>query len=456
MHYKMESAILHKSIHFGFPMNSGHGMRAFLLAGLFFAATPGISHAGDLPSPTGRYPVGLRAFELHDPSRTNAPASREAPRAIASYIFYPAAPGAKAGRSYITDADILIPSMARNFHYDVESLARLRDARAHSAENAAPAPGHFPVVFFSHGLPLYALQSTTLLEEVASHGYVVVAITHPGDAVDHKLADGRIIPTIELQTKQAYSPAKQRMNYADNFADRVAAVPEYSRLLAPTRIGESAVAWRQDALFALQSVEDGAVPAPVADVLRRQADLKKVAMTGMSFGGDVAAGACHATPVCKAAINLDGGPYDTTLFNRALDRPLLMVMSDWIDLPLDSHPFPEGYHPDDLQFERWTDAGLSPDIFRVRIKNIRHMALSDLPYLMQGPGREAALGTADPQSTGAALSHLVLAFLDTYLKGAPRSGVVHVLARYSDILGRHDPKALRDWARKNPTLAVQN
>jgi predicted dienelactone hydrolase len=303
-------------------------------------------------------------------------------------------------------------------------------------------------------LPLYALQSTALLEEIASHGYIVVSITHPGDAVDHKLADGRVIPTIALATKQApYAAAKQRMNYADNFADRVAAVAEYSRLLPATRIGESAVAWREDALFALQSVEDGAVPAPVAEVLR-QANLKKVAMTGMSFGGDVAAGACHATPICTAAINMDGGPYDTTLFNRALNRPFLMVMSDWLSLPVDNHSFPKGYHPDDLQFERWSDAGLTPDVVRVRIRNIRHMALTDLPYLMQDPGREAALGTADPQRSGAALSHIFLAFLDTYLKGAPRSAITHVLTQYADTADVHDPAALRDWARKNPALAA--
>src|ERR1700750_1386246 len=141
-------------------------MRTLFLAGLFLAATLGAVQANGLPAPTGRYPVGFRTFELKDTSRVNAPASREAPRVIASYIFYPAVAGANADRAYIADPDLLIPSMARNFHLNEQSLAPWREARAHSAPDAAPAKGHFPVVIFSHGLPVYALQSTALIEEI--------------------------------------------------------------------------------------------------------------------------------------------------------------------------------------------------------------------------------------------------------------------------------------------------
>jgi hypothetical protein len=341
--------------------------------------------------------------------------------------------------------------MARNFHYDVASLSDLRDARAHSVEDSLPAAGHFPIVFFSHGLRLYALQSTALLEDVASHGYVVIVLTHPGDAADFGLVDGKIIRTFEPpQPEDAFNPAKKRMCCAADFADRVAAIAEYSSLLAPTRLGVSAVAWREDMLFALQSVYDGVVPRRLADVLK-QSDPGAIAFTGMSFGGSIAAGACHQTSLCKAAINLDGGPYDTTLFNRPIRRPLLIVHSDWIDLPIDGSHYAPGFHPDDLQFERWTEAGTHPDILCVRLKGTRHMALSDLSYLMRGPARREALGNADPELSGQAISRLWLAFLDTHLKGGPRGAIARVLAHFGN-LQRHDPRALRAWARRNPQL----
>jgi predicted dienelactone hydrolase len=421
-------------------------------AGLFLAVTFGALRASELPAPSGPYPVGFRAFELHDPSRTNAPAATDAPRTLQAFLFYPSLHTSNPARAYLSDADLTVAAMARNFHYDAASLSDLREARAHSVKDSPPAPGRFPVVFFSHGFRLYALQSTALLEDVASHGYVVIVLTHPGDAADFRLADGRVVRTFEPpQPENAFNPAKQRLCCAADFADRVAAIPEYSRLLAPTRLGVSAIAWREDLLFALQSINDNIVPPQIAEVLK-QADPNAVALTGMSFGGSVAAGACHLTSLCKAAINLDGGPYDTTLFNRPIRRPLLIVHSDWIDLPIQGSRYAPGFHPDDLQFERWTEAGTDPDILCVRLEGIRHMALSDLPYLMRGPGREAALGNAAPERSGEALSRLWLAFLDTYLKGQPRSAITQVLARFGN-LQRHDPQALRAWARQNPDLA---
>jgi predicted dienelactone hydrolase len=424
-------------------------------ASLVLAVMTARVRANELPVPTGPYPVGFRAFELRDPSRTNAPASDDSPRTIQAFVFYPSVSTSSPMRPYLSDADLAIPAMARNFHYDAASLSALRDARAHSFQDSPSARGHFPLVFFSHGFRLYALQSTALLEEVASHGYVVIVLTHPGDAADFRLDDGRVIRTFEPpQPQNSFNPAKQLICCAAQFAQRVAAIPEYSRQLAATRLGTSAVSWRDDMLFAVQSVYDGAVPREIGEVLNH-ADLKAIAFTGMSFGGAIAAGACHQSLLCKAAINLDGGPYDTNMFNRPIRRPLLIVHSDWIDLPIEGSHYAAGFHPDDLQFERWTEAGNDPDILCVRVKGIRHMALSDLPYLMRGAGREQALGNADPERSGAAISRLWLAFLDTYLKGRSRTAVTQVLRHFNN-LERHDPGDLRAWARTHPDLANPN
>jgi predicted dienelactone hydrolase len=410
------------------------------------------ARAANLPAPSGPYLVGFREFELRDPSRTNSPASADSPRTLQAFIFYPSRPTSAPARVYLSDADVAVPAMARNFHYDPAALSQLRNARAHSVADAQPVAGRFPIVFFSHGFRLYALQNTALLEDVASHGYVVIVLTHPGDSADFRLADGTIIRTFEpAQPQDAFMSAKRRMCCAADIADRVGAIAEYSRLLAPTRLGQSAVAWREDILFALQCVYDGVVPRRIAEILE-QADLSAIALTGMSFGGSVAAGACHQTTLCKAAINLDGGPYDTTFFNRPIRRPLLIVHSDWIDLPLDGSRYAPGFHPDDLQFERWTEAGTDPDILCVRLSGIRHMALSDLSYLMSGRTRAAALGNADPGLSGEALSHLCVAFLDAHLKGRPRGALTQVLKHFGN-LQRHDPEALRAWARRNHPLA---
>jgi hypothetical protein len=100
-------------------------------------------------------------------------------------------------------------------------------------------------------------------------------------------------------------------------------------------------------------------------------------------------------------------------------------------------------------------AGAHSDILCVRLKGTRHVALSDLSYLMRGPARREALGDADAELSGQAVARLWLAFLDTHLKGRPRGVITQVLAHFGN-LQRHDPQALRAWARRNQELTGAN
>jgi alpha-beta hydrolase superfamily lysophospholipase len=71
--------------------------------------------------------------------------------------------------------------------------------RAHtrSVPGAAVADGggRFRVVVFSPGLGGVRTQRTAWAEELASRGYVVVALDHPYDSAAVVLADGRTIHT---------------------------------------------------------------------------------------------------------------------------------------------------------------------------------------------------------------------------------------------------------------------
>ena len=56
---------------------------------------------------------------------------------------------------------------------------------------AERAHGPYPVVLFSPGLAGVRSQNTAWAQELASHGYVVVALDHPYDSAAVVLADGR-------------------------------------------------------------------------------------------------------------------------------------------------------------------------------------------------------------------------------------------------------------------------
>jgi predicted dienelactone hydrolase len=51
----------------------------------------------------------------------------------------------------------------------------------------------FPVVIFNHGYLLYPWQNTALMEELASHGYVVFSLSHPRDSASYRTLDGTLV-----------------------------------------------------------------------------------------------------------------------------------------------------------------------------------------------------------------------------------------------------------------------
>jgi hypothetical protein len=365
--------------------------------------------SSELQSPTGEFLVGMRTFEIVDSARATGVAGHPY-RIMPAYVFYPAEVSGSPGRPYLDprDAAVEIPSMARNFHYTLDDQAQLSTMRARSVLNARPlrAAAKIPIVVFSHGFRSYPLQNTVLFEDLASHGYIVITLAHSEDSVTVRLQSGIVVPTFEPNVKEtSYLAAKHEICCAATLTERAAAVREFARRLAPTRLGRSVGVWREDVLSTLRLIRAGSWPAVIEDVMR-QANVNNVALAGMSFGGDVAAGTCRLAPNCRAAINLDGWPYDVSTIDSDVDRPFLMISSDWTRFPTEGQPADPGYNPTDLAFEEWKRAGLNPDVIRVRVDGIRHMGLTDLLSLLGGPSRSQNVGDADPAAVMTAVDAL--------------------------------------------------
>jgi hypothetical protein len=165
----------------------------------------------------------------------------------------------------------------------------------------------------------------------------------------------------------------------------------------------------------------------------------------MSFGGATAASTCKLVEHCRAAINFDGGNYDPQLFNASVERPLLLLMSDWVHLPLPNRPSDPDFASNDYSYEPWATAGSDPNVVRVRVHGIRHMGFTDLILLMNGAEHAARFGTIEPRLAVAAIGDASLAFLDQYLKGGSRKTLDRVIAR-TPALHVHMPQSVRRWA----------
>jgi predicted dienelactone hydrolase len=419
---------------------------------LAFALTAAPTIAATLPAPDGPYAVGFRRFELTDTSRKGifSKDPNEA-RVLPAYVWYPAKADKTATRPYIPAVDLADNGAAIARGYDDKTnVGDLSQWRAHSVENAPVLKDHgkYPIVIFSHGYGLYALQNTVQMEEWASHGYIVISIAHPYDGYDIRLSDGRLLP----RSRDAEEPAElkvhqDKMCCGANHETRTAGMKGFGEALAPSRQGKSGVVWREDMMFTVHTLQKHAMPASVRDVTDA-GNANNYAITGMSSGGDFSAAACHRAPDCKAAINLDGGSHDAALFDADIGHPLLMLHSNWVRYPLGGRPADPNFVFNDYAYERWTQAGLNKDVIRVSTEYTRHLGLTDLLLLVNGPKKSELVGAADPVPTMTAISKVTLAFLDEYLKGGSRAALDATIA-HSPIIHRHDPSQVREWAREH-------
>lgn len=404
-----------------------------------------------MPTPDGEHGVGVVRAEFVDASRPLAADDPDSgSRRLPAIVWYPAKQRV-AGNSLYMEAHVAairVPAIARNFRYTEEELHALNDLRMDVQAGAVPArhPRGFPVVVFSHGFFLYPEQNSALAARLASHGYIVISIAHPGDVADVRLEDGRVVATRLSSSGDdpRFATAFKALTAGPDLAARREALSIYGEALAATRWGRSFIEWREDTLAVARAIVEREEPSSLRDVLS-SADRSRLAFAGMSFGGATSATTCKLVAACRAAVNLDGQNFDPALFDRPVERPLLLLMSDWARYRvLDGQPRAADFSPNDLAYERWREVGENSDVLRVRLAGIRHMGFTDLVSLLDGPKRAERVGDIDGEEALSAIGDLVLAFLEVYVRDADPASIARTIDRHPALV-RHAPVRLKQW-----------
>ncbi len=164
-------------------------LRASGAAGLMAALTaclPTFEIA--IPEPTGSFPVGITQEILLD---------RVSPlRAITLDIWYPA--GSTTGYSKAPYVEKALGDIQSKI-YGIPSFLN-SEVPSFSHQGAPPAPGRHPVVIFNHGYASFSKQNFSNFQELASHGYVVISLAHPGESLAAKDATGSLVP-LDMQSE---------------------------------------------------------------------------------------------------------------------------------------------------------------------------------------------------------------------------------------------------------------
>lgn len=383
-------------------------------SGAFAQAPPAAPAALQLPAPTGPFKIGTTRWHVTDAARPETFAAPGVHRQVEVLAWYPAAAAAATASAQGETAPYLREGLAEvppRWRAPLESLANVR---THAILDAPPAggPEKLPVLVFSHGLGAGPSAYTALLEDLASHGYAVLSIVHPYEAVAATLADGKVISLFDDTGKP--SPAFLRViNEWEHEDETMAAVTREAteegqlRRLRGYLAGLQATnatleRWVADTKLVLDRLS-GLPKTGVAGRLAARLDLGRLGALGHSMGGVTSGQFCLEDRRCRAGLNLDGIPQYGAMIDQRLSVPFLMVYA--------ARPGRTG--ASDAIYRR---AATRYD--RVDVRNTLHLDFSDM-ILWGGPLREGVLGTIAPERAVEITRAVVRQYFDQELRGKP-------------------------------------
>ena len=145
-------------------------------------------------------------------------------------------------------------------------------------------------------MELYGQQNTFQLEELASQGYVVIALNFTGYAATTIFPNGKRIDSVPIE-------------------------------FTPNALNNMVRNWEQDTTFVLNEVIKGNFDknfTAIANLI----DDDKIGMLGHSYGGATAAQMLIKDTRIKAAIDMDGGLYGDPMPKDGPQKPFMLMNAE--------------------------------------------------------------------------------------------------------------------------------
>jgi predicted dienelactone hydrolase len=353
----------------------------------------------ELPVPTGSFAVGRLSTGWVDDRRVDPFAAQpNQKRELVAWLWYPARPDGR-----LTTAEYL-PGLWPNALAEHSGILLTQflncnpaRVRTHSFENAKLAPDMpaYPVIILRSGIGALALDYTTIAEDLASHGYIVVGADTPYSTSVVVMPDGRVIHKTDK----------------GNPGDAPVSAEEQTRLL------EALIkVWCADTRFLLDQLAVLNAGDPSGKFTGRL-DLKAIGVMGHSFGGAAAAQSCHDDARCRAGIDIDGALYGSVI-QEGFAQPFLFLLSD------------HGASWNSPDCQQCTDirsaANRIPgDRLIVTLVGTHHFSFSDQALLksqilMKALSVTGLAGGLNPRTGLSYTSQYIREFFDVHLRGAPR------------------------------------
>ncbi len=315
------------------------------LAGATAWALPAL----ELPPPSGPHAIGARDVQWDTGREESFTTDPNDTRMLVARVWYPTE--ASGPRTPYMASPAISQALADQFGIPAFLLDGVAHAKTNAVVNAPQADGSFPLVIFSPGLGGSRTQNTVWAENLASHGYIVVAVDHPYDSAAVVLEDGTVIRSSLATT-------------GDDETDQ--------------RIANELASIRADDLLSTLDYFETILPSAT------------VATAGHSIGGAAAILAAARDPRVDAVVDIDGLPR-----GGLPTVPVLAIVAGE----------GTGSAESDERYDSALDEVLAFCGKRVDVRGAQHLSFTDaalylppLPSLIGLEGRTAALTVANEET----------------------------------------------------------
>ncbi|OPH50488.1 carboxylic ester hydrolase [Paenibacillus ferrarius] len=361
--------------------------------------------------PTGPYKVGSTVYHWVDEQRQEKYSDHpDARRELMVQVWYPAAKGGTEKQSpYLQNASEMTAAISSNMlELPAFTFSHLGLVKTHSLLEAklSDLESRYPVLIFSHGMNGYRNQNMYQVEELASHGYIVLSIDYAYEAAATVYADGR------------------------------AAMSKVGTLTSMSKYDEHIPLWVDDATFVLNQVEKlnrNDSKGRFTDKI----DLERIGMLGHSFGGAVTVQMVKNDSRVKAALSMDGGFYGSPVSEKGLGKPFFMmyseetynkVMTSYDDIPKQRGVGSrEEFEAPRKEYMLKSGNALAGGGLSILIPGSKHASYSDLALF------SPLLGGSDTRRDHRIVNEFSVAFFDQYLKGKDDSALKALVAKYPEL-----------------------
>lgn len=276
---------------------------------LLSTALPILLPVPSVPAPSGPLQVGTTIFELTDESRKEIYSGKDEPRRFMVQVWYPAEPFPKNKTApWMSHSEIYGPAISTFLHLPSFFLDHLALAKTPAYLDAplVDTSKPYPLILFSHGWDGFNAQNSGQMIELASRGYIAVAVNHTYGAVVTVFPDGEI--------------AK------NNPAALPDGVPDDEYEIAARKLVDQ---WAGDLAYTLDylSIKSN---FPFSSL-----DFKRIGVYGHSTGGGAAIQFCGTDSRCKAVLGMDPfiRPVSVEVIENGVSQPAFFMFSQgWADL----------------------------------------------------------------------------------------------------------------------------